>query len=424
MLCNQNFGKIIALYFYAEWNEESVELKDLILEYLQSYDMNCIFGLVCSDKEEVTFLCEEYKIESVPSCLLIDSDKNVLNTFDSINPGEIFQKIEEQNIQFMHNFELEKVKMFNKIDHLLKQHPVVVFIKGTQKNPECGFSRQILEFFDNKNVIYQDTNVFTEGYRHWIKEYSSYQNIPQVYIEGKFVGGLDNVKSFDAEGKLDAMIPKGSIRSNPSELLDKILTDSRMILFKTSGKENNEWWKWSMNAQKLLGEQAMLQSMFDTKDFPEIQNELLKRSEKAEMPQLYLDGKIWATGEEMLTKLAPNSNDNRLFDDNLYMKNINDHLKMLINKSNVMVFIKGSPDAPQCGFSNKICQTLDKLKVDYGHFNILQDPLVREKLKVYSDWNTYPQVYVDGDLVGGLDIVNELIEAGDFQDMVASYLKA
>lgn len=287
LLCNQNFGKIIALYFYAEWNEESVELKDLILEYLQSYDMNCVFGIVCSDKEEVTFLCEDYKIESVPSCLLIDSDKNVLCSFESINPGEIFQKIEEQNVQFRHNFELEKVKMFNKLELLLKQYPIVVFIKGTEQNPECGFSRKLCEFFNERNIIFQDMNVFDEGYRHWIKEYSGFQTIPQVYIEGKFAGGLDMLKNFETEGKLDAMIPKGSIRSNPADILDKMLSDSRMICFKTSGRDNNDWWKSSMNVQKLLGEQAMLFSMFDTKDFPEIQTELLKRSEKAELPQLY-----------------------------------------------------------------------------------------------------------------------------------------
>lgn len=126
----------------------------------------------------------------------------------------------------------------------------------------------------------------------------------------------------------------------------------------------------------------------------------------------------------MEAKLSTNSMENKLFDDNLYMKNINDHLKSLVNKSNVMIFIKGTPDMPQCGFSSKLLKTLDSLKVNYGYFNILADPLVREKLKVYSEWNTFPQIYVDGDLVGGNDILNELIEAGEFQEMVAKYLTA
>jgi len=88
-----------------------------------------------------------------------------------------------------------------------------------------------------------------------------------------------------------------------------------------------------------------------------------------------------------------------------------------------MLFIKGTPDMPQCGFSGKLLNVMEELKVDYGHFNILTDPLVREKLKVYSDWNTFPQIYVEGELVGGLDIINEMVESGDFQEMVAGYLK-
>ena len=130
-----------------------------------------------------------------------------------------------------------------------------------------------------------------------------------------------------------------------------------------------------------------------------------------------MDGKFYSAGEELETKLKNDTN-KTLFDENLYMKNINDHLKKIISKKHVMIFIKGTPDNPQCGFSNQLCQIFDGLKIDYGHFNIMADPLVREKLKEYSSWNTYPQVYIDNELVGGLDIVKELIENGEFQDMI------
>ena len=104
LLVNRNFGKIIALFFFADWNAESIELKDLIMEYLQSYDLgNCIFGFVDSNNENLTFLCEDFNIESVPSCLLIDGDKNVLHNFDNMNPGEMFQTIEEQILVWSEN---------------------------------------------------------------------------------------------------------------------------------------------------------------------------------------------------------------------------------------------------------------------------------------------------------------------------------
>ena len=92
----------------------------------------------------------------------------------------------------------------------------------------------------------------------------------------------------------------------------------------------------------------------------------------------------------------------------------NDHLKSLISQSHVMVFIKGTPDAPRCGFSKQLLALLAEHNVPYGYFDILSDNAVREQLKVYSNWPTYPQVYEAGQLVGGLDIVKELIDAGEF----------
>jgi Grx4 family monothiol glutaredoxin len=93
-------------------------------------------------------------------------------------------------------------------------------------------------------------------------------------------------------------------------------------------------------------------------------------------------------------------------------KPINDRLKDLISASPVVVFMKGSPDAPRCGFSRTLCQLLSEHSVDFSHFDILTDEEVRAGLKVYSDWPTYPQVYVNGSLVGGLDIVKEMAESG------------
>lgn len=79
-----------------------------------------------------------------------------------------------------------------------------------------------------------------------------------------------------------------------------------------------------------------------------------------------------------------------------------------------MVFIKGTPDAPRCGFSRTIVGLLNDIKgLEYGYYDILGDEQVRQGLKTYSDWPTYPQLYHKGELLGGLDIVKELIASGD-----------
>ena len=83
-----------------------------------------------------------------------------------------------------------------------------------------------------------------------------------------------------------------------------------------------------------------------------------------------------------------------------------------------MLFMKGIPSSPKCGFSRQIVDILDSFNVSYDAFNILEDDEVRQGLKVYSDWPTYPQLYVEGDLVGGLDIIEEMVESGDLEDLL------
>lgn len=88
---------------------------------------------------------------------------------------------------------------------------------------------------------------------------------------------------------------------------------------------------------------------------------------------------------------------------------LNDRLKALINRSKVMIFMKGDRNQPRCGFSKQLIAIINETKVDYDTFDILTDEEVRQGLKEYSDWPTYPQVYVSGELIGGLDIIKELL---------------
>ena len=97
---------------------------------------------------------------------------------------------------------------------------------------------------------------------------------------------------------------------------------------------------------------------------------------------------------------------------------LEDRLKKLVNRHKVMLFMKGLPSAPQCGFSRQIVEILDESSVPYDAFNILGDEEVRQGLKDFSDWPTYPQLYVNGDLVGGLDIVKELKESNELDEML------
>lgn len=99
-------------------------------------------------------------------------------------------------------------------------------------------------------------------------------------------------------------------------------------------------------------------------------------------------------------------------------EDLESRLKKLINQAPCMLFMKGSPEAPRCGFSRTIVGILDSHKADYQSFDILQDNQVREGLKKFSNWPTYPQLYLNGELMGGLDIVKEMNESGELKDML------
>ena len=86
----------------------------------------------------------------------------------------------------------------------------------------------------------------------------------------------------------------------------------------------------------------------------------------------------------------------------------------------VILYMKGSPAFPQCGFSGRAVQILQHCGVQFAHINIFEDPELRESLKTYSNWPTFPQLYIKGELVGGCDIMMDLFQSGELQKMLDS----
>ena len=95
------------------------------------------------------------------------------------------------------------------------------------------------------------------------------------------------------------------------------------------------------------------------------------------------------------------------------MTDVNKQIEDVINSSNVVLFMKGTPEMPQCGFSAAVVGVLNHLGVNYKTSNVLQDEEIREGIKEYSDWPTIPQLYVKNEFVGGCDIIREMHENGE-----------
>jgi monothiol glutaredoxin len=100
------------------------------------------------------------------------------------------------------------------------------------------------------------------------------------------------------------------------------------------------------------------------------------------------------------------------------MTTINDKIKDIINATDVVLFMKGTPEMPQCGFSMTVSNILKELKVKFNGVNVLADPEIRQGIKDFSNWPTVPQLYVKGEFIGGCDIAKEMYEKGELQKIL------
>ncbi len=95
-------------------------------------------------------------------------------------------------------------------------------------------------------------------------------------------------------------------------------------------------------------------------------------------------------------------------------------IKQQIADNQVLLYMKGSPSMPQCGFSARVVEALEACGVDFGFVDVLANPDIRQALPEYADWPTFPQLYINGELVGGCDIITELHQQGELQKLLSA----
>jgi len=98
---------------------------------------------------------------------------------------------------------------------------------------------------------------------------------------------------------------------------------------------------------------------------------------------------------------------------------VNERIQQEVNDQPVVLFMKGTPIFPQCGFSATVVQVLTHVGVKFKGVDVLTDPQIRDGIKAFSDWPTIPQLYVKGEFVGGCDIIREMFESGELQQLLA-----
>ncbi|MGD9511863.1 MAG: Grx4 family monothiol glutaredoxin [Geminicoccaceae bacterium] len=101
------------------------------------------------------------------------------------------------------------------------------------------------------------------------------------------------------------------------------------------------------------------------------------------------------------------------------MTDVNQWIDNVVKSNDVVLFMKGTPDQPMCGFSGRVVQILDHIGVAYEGVNVLESEALRQGIKSYSNWPTIPQLYVKGEFVGGCDIVTEMFQSGELKQALA-----
>ncbi len=97
---------------------------------------------------------------------------------------------------------------------------------------------------------------------------------------------------------------------------------------------------------------------------------------------------------------------------------VNERIKEQLDANKIMLYMKGSPQFPMCGFSGRAIQILTACGAEFGHVNVLEDDEIREGIKTFSDWPTIPQLYIGGEFIGGSDIMMEMFESGEMKQAV------
>ncbi|XP_035675031.1 glutaredoxin-3-like [Branchiostoma floridae] len=214
-----------------------------------------------------------------------------------------------------------------------------------------------------------------------------------------------------------AVLPSTTAAAAPKEDLNtrlKKLVSSAPVMLFMKGTPEAPRCGFSRKMIDLLSGQKVRFSYFNILADEEVRQGLKTFSNWPTFPQLYANGELLG-GLDIIKEMAESGD---LATALPKTETLEDRLKTLINKGQVTLFMKGNRQEPRCGFSKQIIGILNDTSVQYETFDILQDEEVRQGLKKFSNWPTYPQLYVKGELIGGLDIVKELKESGELESIL------
>ncbi|KAK3278981.1 hypothetical protein CYMTET_13113 [Cymbomonas tetramitiformis] len=404
----------VVVHFEADWCVPCQHM-NAILEQLQVENNHAAFVRV--DAEELFELSEKYEIQAVPAFVFLKGSV-LCDKLEGANAPELVAKVEgllKSTSKPMSEKPASSAQppesLNDRIKKLLASSPVLLFMKGDPQEPRCGFSSKVSAALTECGAKYSTFDILSdEEIRQGLKEYSNWPTYPQLYVDGELIGGCDIILEMHASGELkDAVCKKDAL----NDRIKKLLASSPVLLF-MKGDPQEPRCGFSRKVSAALTECGAKYSTFDILSDEEIRQGLKEYSNWPTYPQLYVDGELIG-GCDIILEMHESG---ELKDAVCKKDALNDRIKKLLASSPVLLFMKGDPQEPRCGFSRKVSAALTECGAKYSTFDILSDEEIRQGLKEYSNWPTYPQLYVDGELIGGCDIILEMHESGELKGTV------
>lgn len=333
-----------------------------------------------------------------------------------------------------------------RLQQLIDSHPVILFMKGNPEEPRCGFSQKVIDILKKEKVKFGSFDILADNeVREGLKKFSNWPTYPQLYCKGELLGGCDIVIAMHESGELQQVFKDHGIDTNASNeaivseprsgkdgisestdlentLTSRIasLINSSPVMLFMKGKPDEPKCGFSRKVVEILQQEKVEFGSFDILSDEEIRQGLKVYSNWSSYPQLYIGAELIGGSDIVLEMQKSGELKKVLAEKGIGQKeSLEDRLRKLVSSSPVMLFMKGTPDAPRCGFSSKVVNALKEDGVSFGSFDILNDEEVRQGLKVFSNWPTFPQLYYKGELIGGCDIVMELRNNGELKSTLS-----
>lgn len=463
-------GSPVMIHFWASWCEASKHM-DQVFSHLSTDFPHAHFLRV--EAEEQPEISEALAVSAVPYFVFFKDGKSV-DTLEGAYPSELANKVAKvagsihagepaapaslgmaagpsileaiQDLAKVNNSPSGNTHppppagvtdgLKTRLEKLTHSHPIMLFMKGTPEEPECGFSKKAVEILKAENVKFGTFDILRDNeVREGLKKFSNWPTYPQLYCKGELLGGSDIIIAMHEGGELKQAFADHGVgddvsKSNVTEpngqtggvtdstglssaltsRLESLINSAPVMLF-MKGNADEPRCGFSRKVVEILREEKVEFKTFDILSDEEVRQGLKVYSNWSSYPQLYIKSELIGGSDIVLEMQKGGELEKILIEKGIV--SLEERLKKLVNSTPVMLFMKGTPDAPRCGFSSKVVNALKEEGIKFGSFDILSDEEVRQGLKTFSNWPTFPQLYYKGELMGGCDIVLELKSNGE-----------